>query len=145
MLRSVVRVFGGPGSPCPGTHNCWTHVFTVQNCTDSDLTNVKIQGGTSAWLDYPSTVSNDKGFAQSSERKGRNNEVWTLTGSLAQGETVQVTVDVCGTVSNHCDEVMYLSGPWSASGKKTSDGSKVTTGYTGRAAAMVDCSGGCTP
>ena len=135
----------GPGSPCPGTHHCWQYVLTVQNCTDSDLTGVKIQGGTSAWLDYPAIVSNDKGFAQTFKRTGGNNQVWTLTGNLAQGETIRVTVNVCGKVSRHCGDVMYLSGPWSASGTKVSDASKVTTGYTGRAAAIVDCTAGCTP
>jgi hypothetical protein len=130
----------GPGSPCPGSHHCWDYVLTVQNCTDSDLTSVKIQGGTSAWLDAgATTVTNDQGFAETFSNKGRNNQVWTLTGALAQGETVQITVHVCGGVSRHCDDVMYLSGPWSATGTKVSDGSKVTTGYTGRAAATVDC------
>jgi hypothetical protein len=133
----------GPGSPCPGSHQCWTYVLTVQNCTDSDMTGVKIQGGTSAWLDYPATVSNDKGFAQTFKRTGGNNQVWTLTGNLAQGDTIHITVHVCGTVSRHCGDVMYLSGPWSATGTKTSDASKVTTGYTGRAAAVVDCTATC--
>ena len=136
----------GPGSPCPGTYHCWEYVLTVQNCTDSDLTNVKIQGGTSAWLDSgATTVTNDKGFAVSVSTKKGNNQVYTLTGALAQGDTVQITVHVCGRVSRHCGDVMYLSGPWSATGTRVSDATKVTTGYTGRAAAVVDCTANCTP
>jgi hypothetical protein len=137
----------GPGSPCPGTYHCWTYILAVQNCTDSDLTNVKIQGGTSAWIDTGATVTADNGFIVTNvANRGGHNQVFTLNGALAQGATVHVTVHVCGRVSRHCGDVMYLSGPWSSTGTKVSDGSKVTTGYAGRAAAVVDCdTGTCQP
>jgi hypothetical protein len=130
----------GAGNPCPGSYHCWEYTFTVENCTDSDLSNVKIQGGTSAWLDAAQTVTNDDGFAVTFVNRGRNNRVWTLTkGTFAQGESVHVTAHVCGTVSMHCGEVMYLSGPWSATGTRVSDNIKITTTHTLRAAVTVDC------
>lgn len=138
----------GAGNPCPGSHHCWDYTFTVENCTDSPLTNIKIQGGTGAWLERDTqvvTTNPSSGWTITSKNTGRNNKVWTISGgSLAIGDSVDVTVHVCGTVSNNCDEVMYLSGPWSATGTKP-DNSKVTTTHTSRASFFVDCSEDCQP
>jgi uncharacterized protein YcnI len=116
-----------------------------QNCTAGALTNVKIQGGTAAWLDAAQsvTVNPTSGWTVTSRSTGKNNKVWTITGSLlAQGTSVDVTVNVSGTVSNNCDETMFLSGAWSASGT-AADGSKITTTYTPQASVMVVCSENC--
>lgn len=146
-FRIGISAVDGAGSPCPGTHHLWSYTFTVQNCTDSNMRNVKIQGGTGAWLDATQTVTNDDGFSVDFVNRGRNNRVWTLTKAMfAQGETVHVTVNVAGTVSNNCGELMYISGPWSATGTKISDNTKVTTEHTLRAAVTVDCDmGNCQP
>ena len=138
----------GAGNPCPGSHHCWTYTMNVQNCTGSNLTNVKIQGGTSAWLDAAQTVTitPSAGWTITPKPKGRNNIVWTLSGgSIADGDTVTVTVNVCGTVSSECDATEFLSGPWSATGTKTSDNSKVSTTHNNRASFFIDCSEDCQP
>jgi hypothetical protein len=138
----------GAGNPCPGSHHCWDYSFTVQNCTGGPLTNVKIQGGTAAWLERDTqavTITPNAGWTITSKNTGRNNKVWTISGgSIADGASVVVTVHVCGTVSNNCDEVEYLSGAWSATGT-ASDNSKVSTTHTSQASFFVDCSGDCQP
>jgi hypothetical protein len=139
----------GAGNPCPGSHHCWDYTFTVENCTDSPLTNIKIQGGTGAWLERDTqtvSISPSSGWSITSKNTGKNNRVWTISGgSLAIGDSVEVTVHVCGTVGSVCDAVQYISGPWSATGTKTTDNSKVTTTHTGRASFFVDCSEDCQP
>jgi hypothetical protein len=129
----------GAGHPCPGSFHCWNYTFTVQNCTATDLHNVKIQGGTAAWLDRDqTTLANDGGFTQSVSNK-KKNQVWTLTGAdINMGQTVHVTVHVCGTVGNDCGQVMWLSGPWSATGTDD-DGNVVSTTHTPRVSVAVDC------
>ena len=136
----------GAGNPCPASHHCWDYTFTVKNCTADDLTNIKIQGGTGAWLERDTqtvSISPSSGWNITSKNTGQNNKVWTISGgSLAIGDSVDVTVHVCGTVSSVCDAVQYLSGPWSATGTKP-DNTKVTTTHTSRASFFVDCSGDC--
>jgi hypothetical protein len=139
----------GAGNPCPGSHQYWDYSFTVQNCTGGPLTNVKIQGGTAAWLEPQIagevTITPSQGWTQTAKSTGRNNVVWTFSGgSIADQSSVLVNVRVAGTVSNNCDEVEYLSGPWSATGT-ASDNTKVSTTHTSQASFTVDCSGGCQP
>ena len=143
----------GAGNPCPLSRHEWSYTFTVQNCTDSPMTSIKIQGATSGWLDAVNQsvtiLPTVEGWSITSKTTGRNNRVWTIKQiqghTLAIGASVAVRVSVTGRVSNNCDEVMYLSGPWSATGTKTTDNTQVTTTYTSRASLFVDCSEDCQP
>jgi len=143
----------GPGNPCPLSRHEWSYTFTVQNCTDSPMTGIKIQGGTSGWLDAVNQsvtiLPTVEGWSITSKTTGRNNRVWTIKQiqghTLAIGDSVVVKVTATGRVSNNCDEVMYLSGPWSATGTKTTDNTQVTTTHTSRASLFVDCSEHCQP
>jgi hypothetical protein len=130
----------GPGNPCPGSTHCWTYIMKVQNCTATDLTNVKIQGGLAAWINQSQTqVSSDVAPMPIVYQPGRsNNRIVQWIGNIPQGTEVNITVTVCGTVSRHCDTVMGLSGNWSATGTDA-NGNTVTTGYTGTVEATVDC------
>lgn len=138
----------GAGNPCPGSHHCWDYSFTIQNCTGGTLTNVKIQGGTAAWLERDTqavTITPSAGWTITSKNTGKNNKVWTLSGgSIADQSSVVVSVHVCGTVSNTCDAVEFLSGAWSATGT-ASDNTKVSTTHTGQASFTVDCTENCQP
>jgi len=130
----------GPGNPCPGSSHCWTYIMKVQNCTATDLTNVKIQGGLAAWINVAQTVvTSDVAPQPTIYQPGHsNNRIVQWIGNIPQGTEVNITVTVCGTVSRHCGTVMGLSGNWSATGHDPS-GNEVTTGYTGTVEATVDC------
>jgi len=130
----------GQGSPPPGYSGCWEYTLTVQNCTPFDLTGVKAQGGTAGWLNANDTsVTASSGTATISYN--RRNQVITWIGDLAQGESVDITVHVCGTIkpSTACGTTMYLSGPWSATYTDPNTGLPVKTDYTGRAQLTVTC------
>ena len=130
----------GLGSPPPGYSGCWEYTLTVQNCTDSDLTGIKAQGGTAGWLNAADTsVTAISGTATISYN--RRNQVITWIGDLAQGESVDITVHVCGTIkpSTACGTIMFLSGPWSATFTDPDTALPVKTDYTGRAQLTVTC------
>jgi len=130
----------GVGAPPPGYSGCWEYVLTVENCTPFDLTGVKAQGGTAGWLNAGDTaVTVTSGTATISYN--RKNQVITWIGDLAQGESVDITVHVCGTIkpSTACGTTMWLSGPWSATYTDPNTMLPVKTDYTGRAQLTVTC------
>jgi hypothetical protein len=130
----------GQGSPPPGYSGCWEYTLTVQNCTPFDLTGVKAQGGTAGWLNAGDTsVTATSGTATITYN--RRNQVITWIGNRAQGESVDITVHVCGTIkpSTACGTIMFLSGPWSATYTDPNTGLPVKTDYTGRAQLTVTC------
>ena len=127
----------GIGNPCPGTTNCWTYIMKVQNCTATDLTNVKIQGGTAGWLNQGSTTATSDVAPQPTITNNRRNSVITWIGNIPQGTEVNISVHVCGTVARTDGTTEFLSGAWSATGTDP-DGNRVTTGYTGQVTIMTD-------
>jgi hypothetical protein len=134
----------GLGNPPPGYDGCanggWTYVLTVQNCTPFDLTGVKAQGGTAGWLDASQTTATAP-FGSISIKNNNKNQVITWIGDLDSGESVDITVHVCGKIkaSTACGTLMFLSGPWSATYTDPDTGLPVKTDYTGRAQLTVTC------
>jgi len=113
--------------------------MTVQNCTATDLTNVKIQGGTAGWLNQANTTASSDVNPQPSVTpvgKGKNTII-NWMGNIPQGTSVNITVHVCGTVAKTDATTEFLSGPWSATGFDT-NGNRVTTGYTGQVSITTD-------
>jgi hypothetical protein len=129
----------GPGNPCPGSTQCWDYTISVQNCTATDLTNVKIQGGTAGWLNQAMTTATSDVNPQPTVKPVGNgkNTVITWTGNMPKGSEVNITVHVCGTVAKTDGTTEFLNGPWSAKGTDPV-GNHVTTGYTGQLSIVTD-------
>jgi hypothetical protein len=142
-LTIAVAQASGPGSPPPGFTGCWTFTITVQNCTDSDLTGVKIQGGSNGWTDNTQTQASASGGSNGDLviKNNNKNSVITWTGDIAQGETVSIDVTVCGTIKakTACGTVLFLNGPWSAAFTDPDTLLPVKTDYTGRLTIEVTC------
>jgi hypothetical protein len=127
----------GPGSPsAPGSYS-WCYTFTVQNCTDSDLTGIKVQGGTSGWTTL-GTITPSKGTATSVTKNKTSIITWIL--DLAQGESATITVCVSGTLkAGACGTTQFISGPWSAAFTDPVSGLPLKSDYTDRASIEVIC------
>jgi len=112
--------------------------FTVENCTDSDLTNVKVQGGTSGWTSLSGTPTATKGSVVVKNNNKNSIITWTL--NLAQGESATITVTVCGSLkASACGTTQFLSGPWSAAYIDPDTGDPAKTDYTDRFSIDVIC------
>jgi hypothetical protein len=142
-LTIAVAQSAGQGLPPPGFTGCWTFTITVQNCTDSDLTGVKIQGGSNGWTDNTQTTASSTGGSNEllNVKNNKKNSVITWTGDIAQGETVSIDVEVCGTIKSNaaCGTVLFLNGPWSAAFTDPDTLLPVKTDYTGRLTIEVTC------
>jgi len=142
----------GQGLPTPGHSYCWTYRITVQNCTGFDLTGVKIQGGTAGWLNPGDTTAVSDVNPQPTIKYNNRNQVITWTGNLANGQSVDIDVGVCGSIKpsqvcTPCDQlatpvagsILFLSGPWSAAFTDPNTGLPAKTDYTGRISLTVAC------
>jgi hypothetical protein len=149
-LTIGIKLTSGQGSPTPGYGGCWTYRITVQNCTGSDLTGVKVQGGTAGWVNTTSAIAD---LAPAAAIKLNNkNQVITWIGDLMNGQSVNIDVTVCGSIKpsqvcTPCDQldtpvagsVLYLSGPWSAAYTDPVTLLPAKTDYTGRVSLTVAC------
>jgi len=121
----------------PLGNTCWTYTFTVENCTDSNLTNVKVQGGTSGWTSLSSATAT-KGTP--TIKNNNKNSIITWIGDLAVGESVDITVRVCGSLKGSaCGTTQFLSGPWSAAYTDPDTLLPAKTDYTDRFSIDVVC------
>jgi hypothetical protein len=124
-------------APLPNT--CWTYTFTVENCTDSAISGIKVQGGTSGWttLNVGTTSATSGSFVVKNNNK---NSVITWTLDLASGESASITVGVCGSLkASACGTTQFLSGPWSAVFIDPDTNEPVKTDYTDRFSIGVVC------
>jgi hypothetical protein len=126
----------GNGTPNPGDSGPWTFRISVENCTGVDLTDVKVQGGTSGWTTYGGFSVPDGTVTLKSMPKKTQVLTWIV--DIANGQTKTIDVTVNGTVpcSAQDGQILFISGPWSAvfddgSGPQKSD-------YSGRVSLTVD-------
>jgi hypothetical protein len=126
----------GNGSPAPGSTGPWTFRITLHNCTGVDLAGIKAQGGSNGWAPLTGVVQSTGAVAI---RNNAKNQVLTWNLDLANGASATLLATVDGKIPNStpCDQVRFLSGPWSAvydagSGSQKSD-------YTGRVSVTVTC------
>jgi len=137
LTLSEGSLIGPSQVAAPLGNTCWTYTFTVENCTDSDLTNVKVQGGTSGWTSL-SGASATKGTP--TVKNNNKNSIITWIGNLAVGESVDITVQVCGSLkASACGTTQFLSGPWSAAYTDPDTLLPAKTDYTDRFSINVVC------
>jgi hypothetical protein len=147
------KLVRGNGNPLRSECDTWVYRITVQNCTGYDLTNVKVQGGTSDWTTLKNVAANIDGTSpvklSTKETTGAGGATTAITwaGNLNKGDTLDIDITVYGCIAasqvcNGCDtlntpvagSVLYLSGPWSAVytdphyplGTKSTDSPRVT-------------------
>ena len=137
LTLSEGSLIGPSQVAAPLGNTCWTYTFTVQNCTDSDLTNVKVQGGTSGWTSLSGATAT-KGTP--TIKNNNKNSIITWIGDLASGESVDITVQVCGSLKGSaCGTTQFLSGPWSAAYTDPDTLLPAKTDYTDRFSIEVIC------
>jgi hypothetical protein len=137
----------GNGAPTPGSVGPWKFTIHTSNCSGSNLTGVKIQGGTNGWGTLTGATYN---LAPTSfvVKNNKNNEVITWTGNLANGQSVDIEVTMDGSIKPNATcspdanfpvpgSIVGLSGEWSAS--YVLGGVSYKAGYTGKVSMTVVC------
>jgi hypothetical protein len=136
----------GDGAPAPGDSGPWSFQISVENCTGSTLTGVKVQGGSNGWAPVPTPYVDNISVSAGAfaVRTNNKNQVITWTVTIADGatETIDVTVDGTVPAGAVCDSVRFLSGPWSAVYNLPADDpdiGPIKSSYTGRVSLTVTC------
>lgn len=149
-LTIAADLTAGNGTPAPDDSGPWTFRIRVQNCTGTNLTGIKAQGGSNGWAPIPGPFASNINPSAGSYtvKENKKNQVVTWTLNLADGAEATLNVNVNGTIpaSSACSPnpdipiagtTRYLSGPWSAvyddgSGPQKSE-------YTERVSILVTC------
>jgi len=123
------------GTPTVGSTLNYSYTMTVRNCTGSNLTGVKVQGGTSGWTTFDGFHKDDGDVSLSTKNK---TTVVTWTVDLDDQETRAIEIDLKGAIKNATPigTVLYLSGPWSAA--YILGGQALKSDYTGRVSVTVE-------
>jgi hypothetical protein len=132
-LSIAITESTGSSFALPGTTYVGGFKVTVQNCGPGVAPFVTAQGGTSGWSQYTNMVA-DTGTPVI-RKQNRQTEVilWSI-GDMAENTRANLQVNLTGAIKPKAQpgDVLFLSGPWSA----TSAG--VKTDYTGRVFITVD-------
>lgn len=119
-LDPVVHIYatgaGGPGEVRPGETGAWSFTIKILNCTSTDLTSLKVQGGTSGWTTSSGAIASSGTVTSRSAGKSKT-VIFSWTTDLFDRDAESITVNVNGTVPLGAlvGDILDLSGAWSAS------------------------------
>jgi hypothetical protein len=132
-LSIAITESSGSSLALPGTTYTGGFKVTVQNCGPGAAPWVTAQGGTSGWSQYTGMVADTGTPLIRKQNKQTEVILWSI-GNMAENTRANLQVNLTGAIKSKAQpgDVLFLSGPWSA----TSAG--VKTDYTGRVFITVD-------